>query len=198
MPAKYQMSGRSLKEIAGLQRQLNSRGQLGVRLLQSGSVPHRLTGTTVDPQIPDQRRCISQVVRVGRVEDGRGSLGPVAIAPFPILAHRTGRAELSHPALRLASPKAHSGAGRGRRSRHSTSRFRWISSKVNSRVPRPATLCRLSRLRLRLAVELSLKVPDLIWCYWAHRQSPSPRHLRKRTRSQGPLLRRHYPASTLQ
>src|SRR5215470_19302538 len=54
------------------------------------------------------------------------------------------------------------------------------------------------RLRLRLAVELSLKVPDLIWCYLAHRQSPSPRHLRKRTRSQGPLLRRHYPASTLQ
>ena len=31
----------------------------------------------------------------------------------------------------------------------------------------------------------------------AHRQSPSPRHLRKRTRSQGPFLRRHYPASTL-
>src|SRR5215813_8220806 len=54
------------------------------------------------------------------------------------------------------------------------------------------------RLRLRLAVELSLKVPDLIRCYWAHRQSPSPRHLRKRTRSQGPLLRQNYPASTLQ
>ena len=31
----------------------------------------------------------------------------------------------------------------------------------------------------------------------AHRQSPRPRHLRKRTRSQGPLLRRHCPASTL-
>src|SRR5215475_1473966 len=55
-----------------------------------------------------------------------------------------------------------------------------------------------SRLRFRLAIELSLKVPDLIWCYQAHRQSPSPRHLRKRTRSQGPLLRRHYPASMLQ
>src|SRR5215471_12010638 len=54
------------------------------------------------------------------------------------------------------------------------------------------------RLRLRLAVELSLKVPDLIRCYRAHRQSPSPRPLRKRTRSQGPLLRRHYPASMLQ
>jgi hypothetical protein len=41
----------------------------------------------------------------GRVEDGRGSLGPVASAPFPIPAHRTGLAELPHPALRLASPR---------------------------------------------------------------------------------------------
>src|SRR5207248_8629305 len=31
----------------------------------------------------------------------------------------------------------------------------------------------------------------------AHRQSPSPLRLRKRTRSQGPLLHQHYPASTL-
>src|SRR5664279_4530347 len=53
------------------------------------------------------------------------------------------------------------------------------------------------RLRLRLAIELSLKGPDLFRCCEAHRQSPSPPHLRKRTRSQGPLLRRHYPASTL-
>jgi hypothetical protein len=34
-------------------------------------------------------------------------------------------------------------------------------------------------------------------CLQAHRQSPSPRHLRKHTRSQGPSLRRHYPASTV-
>src|SRR6516164_3546742 len=54
-----------------------------------------------------------------------------------------------------------------------------------------------SRLRLRLTIELSLKGPDLIWCCQAHRQSPFPHHLRKRARSQGPLLRRHYPASTL-
>ena len=53
------------------------------------------------------------------------------------------------------------------------------------------------RLRLRLAIQLSLKGPDLFRCCEAHRQSPSPPHLRKRTRSQGPLLRRHYPASTL-
>src|SRR3954466_4220757 len=41
----------------------------------------------------------------GRVEDGRGSLGPMANAPFPIPAHRTGRADFRHPALRLASPQ---------------------------------------------------------------------------------------------
>src|ERR1700716_817762 len=51
--------------------------------------------------------------------------------------------------------------------------------------------------RLRLTVQLSLKGPDRCRCCQAHRQSPSPRHLRKRTRSQVPLLRRHYPASTL-
>jgi hypothetical protein len=42
---------------------------------------------------------------IGRVEDRRGSLGPVANAPFPIPAHRTGRADFRHPALRLASPQ---------------------------------------------------------------------------------------------
>src|SRR5262245_63546853 len=51
-------------------------------------------------------------------------------------------------------------------------------------------------LRLRLAIELPLKAPDLLRCCQAHRQSPSPHHLRKRTRSQGPLLRRRYPASS--
>src|SRR6202043_3980603 len=54
-----------------------------------------------------------------------------------------------------------------------------------------------SGLRLRLAVQLSLQGPDLLRCYQAHRQSPPPHRLQKRTRSQGPLLRRHYPASTL-
>jgi len=54
-----------------------------------------------------------------------------------------------------------------------------------------------SRLRLRLTIKLSLKGPDLFGCFKAHRQSPSPRQLRKHTRSQGPFLRRHYPASTV-
>ena len=41
----------------------------------------------------------------GRVEDGRGSLGPMANAPFPIPAHQTGRADFRHPAFRPASPQ---------------------------------------------------------------------------------------------
>src|SRR3954470_4932951 len=39
-----------------------------------------------------------------RVEDGRGGLGPCDIAPFPVPAHQTGRADFPHPAFRLVSP----------------------------------------------------------------------------------------------
>src|SRR5262245_32076719 len=41
----------------------------------------------------------------GRVEDGRGSLGPMASAPFPIPAHQTERADFRHSAFRFASPQ---------------------------------------------------------------------------------------------
>ena len=41
-----------------------------------------------------------------RVEDGRGGLGHVGIAPFPVPAHQTGRAGFPHPAFRLASPQS--------------------------------------------------------------------------------------------
>jgi len=40
-----------------------------------------------------------------RVEDGRGGLGQVGIAPFPVPAHQTGRAGFPHPAFRLASSR---------------------------------------------------------------------------------------------
>src|ERR1700730_779980 len=50
---------------------------------------------------------------------------------------------------------------------------------------------------LRLTIQLSLKDPDDSRCLQAHRQSPSPCLLRKHTRSQGPFLRRRYPASTV-
>jgi hypothetical protein len=41
----------------------------------------------------------------GRVEGGRGGLGPVASAPFPTPAHQTERADFRHSAFRLASPQ---------------------------------------------------------------------------------------------
>src|SRR5215469_13575067 len=45
------------------------------------------------------------IIGDGRVEDGRGSWGPMAITPFPISAHRTGGPDFRSPALRLASPQ---------------------------------------------------------------------------------------------
>jgi hypothetical protein len=48
---------------------------------------------------------IGQKVSNGRVEDGRGGLGPEAITPFPIPAHRTGHADFRHPALRPVSSR---------------------------------------------------------------------------------------------
>lgn len=54
-----------------------------------------------------------------------------------------------------------------------------------------------SGLRLRLTIELSLQGPDLIGCFQAHRQSPLLSSFKKHTRSQGPFLRRYYPASTV-
>ena len=60
-----------------------------------------MTAPGVDP--PEPQSCRPQ--QPGRIEDGRGSLGPMANAPFPISAHRTGRADFRHPALRLVSPQ---------------------------------------------------------------------------------------------
>src|SRR5712671_3502127 len=43
--------------------------------------------------------------KVFGTHNGRGSLGPMANAPFPIPAHQTGRADFRHPAFRPASPQ---------------------------------------------------------------------------------------------
>ena len=64
----------------------------------------------------------------------------------------------------------------------STNRTRLQHGKSVSFAPRYSSLGR----------RLSLMV-----CSQAHRQSPRPLHLRKRTRSQGPFVRRHYSASTV-
>jgi len=72
----------------------------------------------------------------------------------------------------------------------------WLHRKAHDG-PLGASVRSTGGLRLCLAIELSLKGPDLFRRCQAHRQSPSPHHRQKRTRSQGPLLRRHYTASTL-
>src|SRR4030088_1425469 len=64
---------------------------------------------------------------------------------------------------------------------------------VALRAARPSSLTASVMARREFFLRLTIHIR----CLQAHRQSPSPRHLRKRARSQGPLLRRHYPASTL-
>src|SRR5262249_21789848 len=68
--------------------------------------------------LPADSAAVVTLFGLGRVEDGRGSLGPTAIAPFPIPAHQTGRADFRHPAFRLASPQGTRRAARRERSKH--------------------------------------------------------------------------------
>jgi hypothetical protein len=89
-------------------------------------------------------------------------------APFPIPAHQTGRADLPHPAFRLASPL------------DSRTRVQLdISKPQDSESPnttsslKVAGAARLHRkLVLRLAIQLVLKFSDLTRCCQTHRQSP--------------------------
>jgi hypothetical protein len=62
-------------------------------------------GASVVPQDTGRSCCAAEMFCLGRVEDGRGSLGPMASAPFPIPAHQTERADFRHSAFRLASPQ---------------------------------------------------------------------------------------------
>ncbi len=119
------------------------------------------------------------------------------MAPFPLPAHQTGHADLPHPAFRLASWQ--SCRRRLGAPAHQTLHAEFAEDFVLGKRARAASvgLGSFSRLRLRLAIEFSLKVPDSIRRCQAHRQSPSPCLGRKHTRSQGPSLRRNYPASTV-
>ena len=53
--------------------------------MQWATIPRFIEGTRML-----LRRESFEPLSVGRVEDRRGSLGPMANAPFPIPAHRTG------------------------------------------------------------------------------------------------------------
>ncbi len=78
-------------------------------------------------------------------------LGPCGIAPFPLPAHRTGRADFPHPGRRLASPQGP----------RWTANLGWCLATTPWQVT-----------NLRLEIELSLKSPDTFRCCQAHHQSP--------------------------
>ena len=103
----------------------------------------------------------------------RAGASVFALAPFPLPAHQTGRADFRHPAFRLASPQG-------------TQRTTFNADAVRQHPGRDS---------LRPAIQLPPMPPDL---NGADRHTPvtDPWLLQKRTRSQGPLLRRHYPASS--
>ena len=71
--------------------------------------------------------------------------------------------------------------------------FRWPLASLSSRRLSPA----YAEFRLRLKIKLSLEIPNLIWCLQAHGQSPHLVSVKKLTRSKGPFLHQHYPASTV-
>ena len=110
--------------------------------------------------------------RDGRVEDGRGSLGHAAALRFP--------SPLIEPDVPISGIRLSD----------------WFHRETHGEAG-AASVVSAAGFLLRLSIQLSPKDPDRSWCLQAHRQSPSPRHLQKHTRSQGPLLCRHYPASTL-
>src|SRR5215831_9307351 len=72
------------------------------------------------------------------------------------------------------------------------------SHVIRHRVPRQRLIRQGSQvLCLSLAIKLPLEDPDLFWCCQAHRQSPDPLRLRKRSKSRGPSLHRSYTASSV-
>jgi hypothetical protein len=60
------------------------------------------TIATVMPAAVDYETTLVLAIE-GGVEERRGSLGPAGNAPSPLPARQTGRAQLRHPASRLAS-----------------------------------------------------------------------------------------------
>src|SRR6516162_10848654 len=100
--------------------------------------------------------------RMGASTDARSA------APFPIPAHQTGRAQLRHPAFRLASPL------------DSRTRVHLDSLEATGlRVPKHHFIAEVTgaarwhrKLVLRLAIQLDLKFLDLTRRCQTHRQSP--------------------------
>jgi hypothetical protein len=132
-------------------------------------------GRTEWPQLPQKPDPLpgDRRFRPGRVEDGRGSLGHAATLRFP--------SPLIKPNVPISGIRLSD----------------WLHREAHGESPKPRAASARRVTVLRLSTQQSPTAPVFEWCSQAHRQSPRPRHLQKRTRSQGPLLRRHYPASTL-
>ena len=109
-------------------------------------------------------------------EDGRGSLGPMASASFPI------------PAIKPSVPFS------------GTRLSDWLRHKAHDRRPLDAGAARRTPARdvsSPCGTSFHWRARIVVGVLQAHRQSPSPCRLQKHAKSQGPLLRRRYPASTL-
>ena len=111
---------------------------------------------------------------IGRVEDGRGSLGHAATLRFP--------SPLIEPDVPISSIRLSDWIHR-------------MSYGIGSHAS--VSLRRGSQVCLSLTIKLPLKDHDLFRCCQAHRQSPDPLRLRKRSKSRGPSLHRSYTASSV-
>ncbi|MGY3693035.1 hypothetical protein ACVIGA_003115 [Bradyrhizobium sp. USDA 3240] len=107
----------------------------------------------------------------GRVEDGRGSLGPMATPRFPCRSSNRAPIFGTRPSNWL-----HREAYGDKLTARGFGTVSNSPSPLDTAISGGSCPC---------------------WCLQAHRQSPRLRHLQKHARSRGPLLCQHYPASTL-
>ena len=125
-------------------RQVVRNGYMPARQLVTGIGPVRIR----QPRLDDRElkegaggRFSSQILpRYLRVES-RGGAVPAKTNPFPPPAHRTGRADLPHPALGLDSPQAFERRVVRSLSRQTSPYLLYSLSSGNRRVPLPFTLC---------------------------------------------------------
>src|SRR4029077_10377608 len=66
--------------------------------------------------------------------------GALAIAPFPIPAHQTGRADFRHPAFRLASPRGTRRGRSGQALEAQNAEFSMNDIECESAIPAPSPL----------------------------------------------------------
>src|SRR5207244_2137725 len=71
----------------------------------SNQRPNTLTQDRISQRRPKPLAPHGRTIHWVESRVGAVAWGPLAIAPFPIPAHQTGRADFRHPPFRLASPQ---------------------------------------------------------------------------------------------